>query len=79
VGWVKTFALGEHRPEDARVLVGDGNEGPVVAHARVQLNDPAGEPVITSGRGEDGGARALEQLAPWLVVSELRESPHSAE
>ena len=43
------------------MLVSDGNEGAGVAHARLQLNDPAGEPVVASGRGEDRGARALEQ------------------
>jgi len=61
VRWIEMFAPGEHRPQDAGVLVSDGNEGAGVAHARLQLNDPAGEPVVASGRGEDRGARALEQ------------------
>ena len=38
---IVAFALGEHGPEDAGMLVGDGDQRLVVALAAMEVDDPA--------------------------------------
>jgi hypothetical protein len=54
MGWIELLALREDRPQDTRVLVGHGDECLLVANAGLQLDDPARESVVVSGRGGDG-------------------------
>src|SRR5579872_517836 len=54
MGWIEAFVPGQYGPEDAGVLVGNRDQRLIVASTRMQLDDPAREPVIASVRCENG-------------------------
>src|SRR5450432_1884141 len=51
---VVAFILGKHGPKDAGMLVGDGDQGLVVALATIQLDDPALQSTGACGLRIDG-------------------------
>jgi hypothetical protein len=48
--WIVVLAFVENRPDDARVLVGDGDEGFSITDAIVQRDDPLLEARALLGR-----------------------------
>jgi hypothetical protein len=48
MGRIEALALGQNRPQNPRVLVGDGDHRSVQTDTCPQLYDPAREPVIAS-------------------------------
>src|SRR5260370_24881790 len=71
------LVLGEQRPGDARVLVGDGNERSVVAAARLQLEDPARHAVLVSRGTMQHGAGALHQQVSEVGIATLADMPQA--
>lgn len=75
MGWIEAFVPGQYGPEDASVLVGNRDQRLIVANTRMQLDDPAREPVIASVRCENGRSRALEQERAQVVAALLMIRP----
>ncbi|SEF12521.1 hypothetical protein SAMN02787142_7845 [Burkholderia sp. WP9] len=69
MGWIEAFVPGQYGPEDASVLVGNRDQRLIVANTRMQLDDPAREPVIASVRCENGRSSALEQERAQIVAA----------
>lgn len=72
--WIELIPSGQNRPQDARVFVGHGDQRLVVANPLLELPDPAGEPVVSSRRGDDGGTSALNQQGSQIVITLPRDA-----
>src|SRR5450631_335047 len=70
---VVAFILGKHGPKDAGMLVGDGDQGLVVALATIELDDPALQSTGACGLRIDGRlqctASTLNQQGAQIEVA----------
>jgi hypothetical protein len=74
---IERLVTREHRPEDARVLVGQSNDRSLPTHAQLELHQPAADAVTALARGHHGGLRALDQQRAQIVVAVLRDRPET--
>ena len=67
------LVLGEQRPGDARVLVGDSDQGSVVAASLLQLKGPARQMILMSVRALQHRACALHEKVAQVSITALAD------
>ena len=73
--WVESDALGHHRPEDARVLVGQRHCGDLPARALAQRQGPARDRIASLVRRHHRRLGALHQQTAQIGVAAARDPP----
>lgn len=66
---------GQQRPDDARILVGDGHDGAVRPAALPELVHPLAEPIRLADCGSNDRAGAMDQQSSQMLVTAFAD-PH---
>ena len=81
-GGVVALVLGKHRPHDARVLVGDRDQGLLIATATVEFDDPSLQPAGSRRLRLQGRLKSasgtLDQERPQIDIAAQADAPQSS-